>query len=65
MTVQSHQNSFRYVEENIRRSSMCRKYNSTLPYWLRDKPQNFVRYCVERLTSDGSIKDEKVTLDES
>ena len=44
---------------------MYRKYNSTLPYWLRDKPQKFVKHCVERLTSAGSINDEHVTLDES
>ena len=44
---------------------MYRKYNSTLPYWLRDNPQKFVKHCVERLTSAGSIKDEHVTLDES
>ena len=44
---------------------MYRKYNSTLPYWLRDNPQKFVKHCVERLTSAGSIKDEQVTLDES
>ena len=44
---------------------MYRKYNSTLPYWLRDKPQKIVKHCVERLTSAGSVKDEHVTLDES
>ena len=44
---------------------MYRKYNSTLPCWLRDKPQNFVKHCVERLTSPGLTKDENVTLDES
>ena len=65
MIVQSHQNSFRYVEGNIRRSSIYRKYNSTLPCWLRDKPQKFVKHCLERLTSGGSIKDEHVILDES
>ena len=65
MIVQSNQNSFRYVEENIRRFSIYRKYNSTLPYWLRGKPQKFAKHCVERLTSAGSIKDEHVTLDEN
>ena len=60
MIVQSHQNSFRYVEKNIRRSSMYRKYNSTLPYWLRDKPQKFFKHCVERLTSAGLIKNENI-----
>ena len=65
MIVQFHENSFRYVEENIHRSSMYRKYDSTLPYWLRDKQQKLIKHCVERLTSAGSIKDEHVTLNES
>ena len=51
--------------DNVCRSSIYRKYNSTLPYWLCDKPQKFVKHCVERLTSAGSIKDEHVTLDEN
>ena len=53
------------MEENIRRSSMNGKYNSTLSYSLRDKPQKVAKHYVERLTSAGSIKDEHVTLDES
>ena len=44
---------------------MYRKYNSTLPYWLRDKPQKLVKHCVERLTSAGSFKDEHVRFSSS
>ena len=36
-----------------------------LPYWLLDKTQKFVKHCIERLTSAGSIKDDHVTLDGS
>ena len=64
MTVQSDPNFFRYVEESTCRSSIYGKYNSILPYWLRDKPQKLVKHCVERLTSAGSNKDEHVTPDE-
>ena len=64
MTVQSDPNFLRYVEESTCRSSIYRKYNSILPYWLRDKPQKLVKHCVERLTSAGSNKDEHVTPDE-
>ena len=56
---------FRYVEENIRRSSCYRKYNSTLPTWLHDKPQKFTKHCIERLTSSHSIKKEYIHIDES
>ena len=59
-----HQSSLRCMEVNILRSSMYRKHNSTLPYWLYHKPQNFVKHCVERLASADSIKNEYVTLDE-
>ena len=64
MTAQSHQKIFRHVEENTCRSSIYGEYNSILRYWLRDKPQKLVKHCVERLTSAGSNKDERVTPDE-
>ena len=44
---------------------MYRKYDSTLPYWLRNKPQKIAKHFVERFISAVSIKDEHVTLDES
>nr|XP_047127050.1 uncharacterized protein LOC105844598 [Hydra vulgaris] len=44
----------RYVEANIRRCSDYRLYNSNLPKWLCNKPENFTRHCIEKI---GLVKD--------
>nr|XP_047140894.1 uncharacterized protein LOC105848403 [Hydra vulgaris] len=44
----------RYVEANIRRCSDYRLYNSNLPKWLCNKPENFTRHCIEKF---GLVKD--------
>ena len=40
---------FRYVEANVRRSSLYRKYNEILPQWLSNKPKKFVDHCIEKI----------------
>nr|XP_047144725.1 uncharacterized protein LOC124818213 [Hydra vulgaris] len=44
----------RYVEANIRRCSDYRLYNSNLPKWFCNKPENFTRHCIEKI---GLVKD--------
>ena len=40
---------FRYVEANVRRSSLYRKYNEILPQWFSNKPKKFVDHCIEKI----------------
>ena len=40
---------FRYVETNVCRSSLYRKYNEMLPQWLSNKPKKFDNHCIEKI----------------
>ena len=56
--------SFRYVEENVRRSGMYRKYNKTLPDWLNDKPYKFTKHCLDRIASSKNIRKSDVVVED-
>ena len=41
--------NFRYVQENISRTSKHRAYNSHIPGWLVNRPMRVIKHCNEKL----------------
>ena len=50
--------NFRYVELNTRFSGGNKRYNETIPKYLQDKPRQFLKHCLERITTAKDIRPE-------
>ena len=50
--------NFRYVELNTRFSGGYKRYNETIPKYLQDKPRQFLKHCLERITTAKDIRPE-------
>ena len=50
--------NFRYVELNTSFSGGYKRYNETIPKYLQDKPRQFLKHCLERITTAKDIRPE-------
>ena len=46
---------YRYVEKNARCHQNYRRYNSSLPKYLINRPRNFVKHCMAKITAAEDI----------
>ena len=66
LMTQGYTNVFlRYVEANVRRTSEYRRYNSSLPTWLHNKPSAFTKHCIEKLGLAKEIRVENISYIET
>ena len=53
---------FRYVEKNVRFSSLYRKYNQNIPQFLVNRPRHLVVHCMERWEVAKNIPKSHITI---
>ena len=52
----------RYVELKYESSSIYRRYESSVPGFLHDRPRSFVTHCLEKISLSSEICDENALL---
>ena len=53
---------FRYVEKNVRFSSLYRKYKQNIPQFLVNRPRHLVLHCMERWEVAKNIPKSHITV---
>ena len=47
----------RYLECNVQLSSAYRRYNSTIPSYLHNRPPHFIKHCLKAKFSSGDLRE--------
>ena len=47
----------RYLERNVQLSSAYRRYNSTIPSYLHNRPPHFIKHCLKAKFSSGDLRE--------